>query len=65
MRHLAWIAIAWLLAGCADDIVMQNPRTGEIATCAQSLSGWDPWSQTYACAAAKAEQGWAITQYPY
>jgi hypothetical protein len=57
--------IALLMAGCAKDIVMQNPRTGATVTCAQSLWGWDPWSQTYACATAKAEQGWRIVQYPY
>jgi hypothetical protein len=65
VRFAALIALALLVAGCARDIVMQNPRTGETATCAQSLSGWDPWSQTYACATAKAEQGWVVTSYPY
>jgi hypothetical protein len=65
LRYVAVIVLACLTAGCADDIVMRSPRTGETATCAQSLASWDPWSQTYACAAAKAEQGWVVTHQPY
>ena len=65
MRYAALIVLGCLIAGCADDIVMQNPRTGETATCAQSFAGSDPWSQTYACAAARAEQGWVVTGQRY
>src|ERR1700722_9656442 len=65
VRFAALTVLACSIAGCANDVLMQNPRTGETATCAQSLAGWDPWSQTYACAAAKAEQGWTISSYPY
>ena len=65
MRYATLIVLACLIAGCADDIAMRNPRTGETATCAQALAGWDPWSQTYACATAKAEQGWVVSHQPY
>jgi hypothetical protein len=64
-RYAALMVFVCSIAGCANDVAMQNPRTGETATCAQSLAGWNPWSQTYACAAAKAEQGWRISGYPY
>jgi hypothetical protein len=65
VRFASLIVLACLLGGCANDIVMQNPRTGETVTCRQSLAGWNPWSQTYACATAKAEQGWIIIGQPY
>jgi len=43
---------------------VRDPRGGGIAVCAQSLDGLDPWSQTYACAAAYAEQGWVEQRNP-
>jgi hypothetical protein len=61
MRFLTLILAAAALAACASDVQMQDPRSGETATCAQSLGGWDPWSQTYACAARHMEQGWVVT----
>jgi hypothetical protein len=64
-RYAALVVFACSITGCTNDVMMQNPRTGETATCAQSLAGWNPWSQTYACASAKAEQGWTISSYPY
>ena len=33
LRYLALIAAACLLSGCAADVVMVNPRTGETARC--------------------------------
>ncbi|HTZ37244.1 MAG TPA: hypothetical protein VMB84_14525 [Stellaceae bacterium] len=53
-----------LLAGCAQPVAMRDPRGGGTAVCAQSLDGLDPWSQTYACAAAYAEQGWVEQRNP-
>jgi len=52
------VVLAGLLAGCEGDVVMKDPRTGQTVTCAQSLYGFDPWSQTYACVSAHAAQGW-------
>jgi len=33
MKWLELAAVALLLAGCADDIRLRNPATGEVATC--------------------------------
>jgi hypothetical protein len=52
------LAAAGFLAGCADDDVMRNPRTGLTETCRQSLHGLDPSSQTMACVASHEAQGW-------
>jgi hypothetical protein len=62
-RPRAWIvallvAAAWLLAGCASDVVMVNPRTGERATCREHLNGLDPWSQKEACVGGYITRGW-------
>ncbi len=60
MRYLLLI-IGCSLAGCASDrdVVMQDPRSGETTTCQHSAPlGLDPWSQTYACVAQHAAQGW-------
>lgn len=61
MRCLILILTACALTACAGDVAMKNPRTGETETCRQSLMGLDPWSQTYACAAGYAAQGWVAT----
>ncbi len=61
MRFVTVILATGALAACASDVQMQDPRTGETATCRQSLAGWDPWSQTYACVASHMEQGWVTT----
>jgi hypothetical protein len=65
MRYLALCVAAVLLTDCSHDVVLQNPRTGENTVCPQSFAGWNPWSQTYACATAKAEQGWNVVGSPY
>lgn len=66
MRAIALaMAAASMLAACANDVVMRDPRTGQSAVCRQSLSGLDPWSQTDGCVAAHAEQGWRIIGEPY
>jgi hypothetical protein len=52
------IVAAAVSTGCADDVVMQNPRTGISEICHESLRGLDPWSQTMACVASHEAQGW-------
>ena len=63
MRHLTLILAAAVLSACASDrdVQMQDPRTGETATCAGHTLGVDPWSQTYACVAQHSMQGWVVT----
>ena len=56
MRFLLLIAVASLLAGCASDVMMLNPRTGERATC--RASPLNPWSQQDACVGEYIAQGW-------
>jgi hypothetical protein len=50
------IIAACLLAGCARDVVMLNPRTGETMTCRKSPLS--PWSQQEACVGDHIAQGW-------
>jgi hypothetical protein len=58
VRYLTLIVAAFLLPSCATDVAMQNPRTGETATCRASLRGLNPWSQQDACIADHLAQGW-------
>lgn len=58
MRYLRLIVAAYLLAGCASDVVMINPRTGEKVTCRESLAGVNPWSQKEACVGQHTAEGW-------
>jgi len=37
---------------------MINPRTGEKATCRESLKGLNPWSQKEACVGKYIAEGW-------
>lgn len=60
MRYLLLIITLGSLAACARDVVLQDPRTGETATCYQSFLGLNPWSQTDACVAGYEAQGWAV-----
>ena len=55
---LTLIAAAALLTGCAADVVMVNPRTGEAAICRESLRGLNPWSQKEACIGDYIARGW-------
>jgi hypothetical protein len=64
MRYITLVLAAGMFAGCASGIVIKDPRTAASATCAQSLAGLDPWSQTYACAAQQAAQGWRVVNGP-
>src|SRR5262249_35184395 len=50
------IIAACLLAGCAQHVVMLNPRTGETTTC--GTSPLNPWSQQEACVGEHITQGW-------
>jgi hypothetical protein len=58
VRYLTLIVAACLLAGCAVDVVMVNPRTGEAAICRESLRGLNPWSQQEACIGDYIAGGW-------
>jgi hypothetical protein len=56
------IIAACLLTGCATDVAVQNPRTGDTVTCRASLRGLNPWSQQDACIADHIAQGWRRTR---
>jgi len=58
VRSLALIIVACVLTGCAADVVMVNPRTGEAAICTESLQGLNPWSQKEACVGDYTARGW-------
>jgi hypothetical protein len=58
VRYLTLIIAAGLLAGCAADVVMVNPRTSEAAICRESLRGLNPWSQKEACIGDYITRGW-------
>ncbi len=60
-RYLALvlvIAVAAVASGCATDVVMRNPRTGETTTCRASLAGLNPWAQQEACIGDHIAGGW-------
>jgi hypothetical protein len=61
LRYLTLFIAACVLTGCAGNVVMQNPRTGDTATCRASLRGLNPWSQQDACIADHTAQGWRRT----
>ena len=61
MRYVMLIVAACALTGCATDVIVQNPRTGETATCKTSLAGLNPWDQQEACIADHLAQGWTRT----
>jgi hypothetical protein len=56
VRYAALIIAAALLTGCAREVVMLNPRTGETITC--PASPLNPWSQQQACIGDHVAQGW-------
>jgi len=58
------LAAAAVLAGCSDDVVMKDPRTGMTEICPESLRGFNPWSQTMACVGAHEAQGWVRAGRP-
>jgi hypothetical protein len=58
VRYLGLIAAACLLTGCAADVVMLNPRTGDTAVCRESFRGLNPWSRKEACVGHYIASGW-------
>jgi len=58
VRCVALLIVGSFLAGCAADVVMVNPRTGETAVCRESLRGLNPWSQKESCVGDHIAQGW-------
>lgn len=64
LRCVALSVVAAVSTGCADDVVMENPRTGITEICRESLSGFNPWSQTMACVGNHEAQGWIRVDYP-
>lgn len=60
MKYAVLGLMALLVSGCASDVNMVNPRTGETHLCAEPLRGFDPWSQTDACVADHEAQGWIV-----
>ena len=53
---LVLLSMSLLLVGCARDVVMLNPRTGDTAVC--PASPLNPWSQQQACVGDHVAQGW-------
>jgi hypothetical protein len=53
---LALLAAALSLQGCASDVTLLNPRTGETAIC--QAGPLNPWSQQQACIGDHIAQGW-------
>ena len=64
MRNILLILVACLLAGCAADVVMVNPRTGATVVCQESLRGLNPWSQQEACVGEHLADGWVKANGP-
>ena len=58
IRYLLLVVAAALVSGCAADVVLRNPRTGETTTCKASLAGFNPWSQQDACIGEHIAGGW-------
>ena len=55
---LALLAMAAALGGCAEDVALVNPRTGETAVCPASVQGVNPWSQQETCIGDHIAGGW-------
>jgi hypothetical protein len=56
VRFLVVVIGVCALTGCARDVVMRNPRTGETKTCrANSLN---PWAKQDACIGDHIARGW-------
>jgi len=53
------IILGAVLSGCATDVTMVNPRTGDMTACRASLHGLNPWSQQQACIGEHIADGWA------
>jgi hypothetical protein len=62
MKYAILGLVAVVVSGCASDVTMLNPRTGETHVCAEPLKGFNPWSQTDACVADHEAQGWVVAK---
>ena len=58
VRSVIVMSVACVMSGCAADVVLTNPRTGETVTCTERLRGLDPWSQKEACVGKHIAEGW-------
>ncbi len=56
MRYPMVIIAVCMVMGCARDVVMLNPRTGETTTC--RASALNPWSQQETCIGDHIAHGW-------
>ncbi len=56
MRYPMVIIAVCMVMGCARDVVMLNPRTGETTTC--RASALNPWSQQETCIGDLIAHGW-------
>lgn len=57
LAYLALLATCLSLLGCATDVQLVNPRTGETAVCPAHPG--NPWSQQQACIGDHIARGWA------
>jgi len=55
---VALLGAVCVLGGCATNVVLVNPRTGETTVCYESFRGLDPWSQQEACIGRHIASGW-------
>jgi uncharacterized lipoprotein YajG len=62
MKTLPLAIATLLLAGCAQPVTVQNPKTGETVLCKTPASEWNPWSQDDACVSGYLAQGWTIAR---
>lgn len=67
MRRLArkavLLAATLALGACVGGVeAVQDPQTGQTATCSEPgmMPSWNPWSQREACLADHVAQGWAV-----
>jgi hypothetical protein len=56
LQYLTLLIAVCVVTGCARDVVMLNPRTGETTTC--RASAVNPWSQQEACIGDGIAHGW-------
>jgi len=56
LQYLTLLIAICVVTGCAREVVMLNPRTGETTTC--RASAVNPWSQQEACVGDGIAHGW-------
>lgn len=63
MRNLGLLIAVLCLAGCSQDVRLQNPATGATETCrAGTLADINPWSQLDSCVESHVAEGWIVTK---